>query len=175
MGTFCVRKGNEFWDDFSSALIDLFPGMVKSITEQATLKAHSDVHSRSRILLIDDDPSIEEFFFSRLDKYEVDVLWAADAVQGYRTACREEPTIIVCNDRVPNGGASYLLWRLRTTVGTESIPVYVLSGCKLDEVTELNLKREICGRPGATRFFTKAPDTDGLFEALQENCRFRKR
>jgi hypothetical protein len=32
--------------------------------------------------------------------------------------------------------------------------------------------REVCGRPGMARFFTKSLELDQLFEALQESCAF---
>jgi CheY-like chemotaxis protein len=174
MGTIYVFKGNAFWNDFSSALGTLFPSMADSINEQAMQTVHIDVHERPRVLLIDDDTSIELFFSSRLGKCGVELLYATDAIQGYRMACREEPSIIVSDYHMPNGGASYLLWRLRTTPGTESIPVYILSGRRLDEVTVSNLRREICGWPGASRVFSKSFDTDALFAALQEFCGFTK-
>ena len=43
-----------------------------------------------------------------------------------------------------------------------------------DEMTEQSLKREISGRPGASRVFAKAFDTKELFEALQKICGFEK-
>jgi hypothetical protein len=38
------------------------------------------------------------------------------------------------------------LYRLRSTPVTENIPVFVISGCRLSELTEQHLKRAICGR-----------------------------
>jgi hypothetical protein len=49
-----------------------------------------------------------------------------------------------------------------------------MSGQRLDEMTEQSLKREISGRPGASRIFRKAFDTKELFEALQKICGFEK-
>jgi DNA-binding response OmpR family regulator len=46
---------------------------------------------------------------------------------------------------MPNGDAQYLLTKLRTTAATEKIPVIILSGRQLDEVTLQVLSREICG------------------------------
>ena len=42
----------------------------------------------------------------------------------------------------------------------------------LDESTEAKLKRDVCGRPGAVRFFIKSFDTQELFTALQKFCAF---
>jgi hypothetical protein len=57
---------------------------------------------------------------------------------------------------------------LRTTAGTENIPVIVLSGRPLNSVTMQNLRREICGHPGAAQILVKSPDTRVLFEALKQ-------
>jgi CheY-like chemotaxis protein len=75
---------------------------------------------------------------------------------------------------MPDGDAQYLLYRLRSTPATENIPVFVISGRRLSELTEQGLKRAICGRPGALRVFTKSFDTHELFEALQKYCGFAK-
>jgi CheY-like chemotaxis protein len=105
----------------------------------------------------------------------VEMLYAPDAVQGYRIACKEEPSVIVCDYFMPDGDALYLLWRLRTTPATQNIPVLVLSGRSLDEPTRQNLMREICGHAGAARVFRKSFDTHELFGALQLFCGFEKK
>jgi hypothetical protein len=56
---------------------------------------------------------------------------------------------------------------LRTTAATENIPVIVLSGRKLNGVTEQSLRREICGHPGAVQILRKSQDSHPLFEALK--------
>jgi CheY-like chemotaxis protein len=89
-------------------------------------------------------------------------------------ACRDEPAVIVTDYFMPNGNAQYLLTRLRTTAATEKIPVIVLSGQKLNEVTEQSLRREICGHAGATEILRKSQDTHALFETLRKFCGFQK-
>jgi CheY-like chemotaxis protein len=126
------------------------------------------------VLLVDDDNDINRFLASRLEKCGLDVDYASDAQQGYRMACRDQPAVIVTDYFMPNGDAQYLLTRLRTTAATENIPVIVLSGRKLNEVTEQNLKREICGHPGATEILRKSQDTDALFQALRRFCGFER-
>jgi CheY-like chemotaxis protein len=73
---------------------------------------------------------------------------------------------------LPNGGIPYLLSRLRTTLETENIPVFVLTGRNLDETTQQSLMREVCGKPGAARIFGKSFNTDELFGALKKVCGF---
>ena len=112
----------------------------------------AEVPERPRVLVVDDDPDMETFLASRLGKFGVDTLYAPDAVQGFRIACKEKPTVIITDNFMPDGDAQYLLYRLRSTPATENIPVFVISGRRLSEPTEQILKREICGRPGAAQF-----------------------
>jgi CheY-like chemotaxis protein len=75
---------------------------------------------------------------------------------------------------MPDGDAYSLLWRLRTTPATANIPILVMSGQRIDEVTERNLKRDMGGRQGTTGLFRKSSDNHELFEALQKFCFFEK-
>jgi CheY-like chemotaxis protein len=172
MGAYYVCKDSEFWVGLSSALSNVFPDMADAINEQAAQSPHSDVHGRPRVLLIDDDPSMEAFFSSRLGKKGVDLLFATDAIQGYRMACREEPSVVITDYDMPNGDAYYLLWRMRTTLETKNIPVIVLTGLRLTDADKSNLKREICNAQGAAKIFSKTTDIDELFASLQEFCGF---
>ena len=174
LGMFYGRKGPDFWKSVEGALAEIYPGMANKIDNLESLSTEPDVPQRPRVLVVDDDPDIETFLASRLGKYGVDTLYAPNAVQGYRIACREKPTVVISDNFMPDGDAQYLLYRLRSTPATENIPVFVISGRRLTELTEQALRREICGRPGALRIFTKSFDTDELFEALQKYCGFEK-
>jgi CheY-like chemotaxis protein len=127
---------------------------------------------RPRVLVIDDDFAIRQFLSSRLDKCDVELLFASNIAQGLRMACREAPSVIISDYFLPNGGIPYLLGRLRTTPETENIPVFALTGRDLGEVTEQSLMREVCGKPGVARIFRKSFDTNELFGALQKLCGF---
>jgi CheY-like chemotaxis protein len=175
LGAFYTHKGPDFWNSLASALTEIFPAMADRIQELKIQSMGSKVRDRPRVLVVDDDADIEMFFSSRLSKYGVEMLYAPDAVQGYRIACKEEPSVIVCDYFMPDGDALYLLWRLRTTPATQNIPVLVLSGRSLDEPTRQNLMREICGHAGAARVFRKSFDTHELFGALQLFCGFEKK
>jgi CheY-like chemotaxis protein len=172
LGMFYARKGPRFIADIESALTEICPAMSRKIEEFSSQDPDTEIHNRSRVLVVDDDPSMDSFLSGRLLKYGVDTLYAPNAVQGYRMACREEPSVIICDYYMPNGDAFYLLWRLRTTPATQNIPVFVISARKIDEVSTLNLRREICGHPGATDIFRKSFETEELFKALQQYCGF---
>jgi CheY-like chemotaxis protein len=169
-----ARKGPNFWNDLESALAELHPRMAARIRQLSMRTPAPAVRKRPRVLLVDDDNDINQFLASRLEKCGLDVQYAPDAQQGFRMACRDEPAVIVTDYFMPNGDAQYLLTRLRTTAGTESIPVIVLSGRKLNEVTEQSLRREICGHPGAAQILRKSQDTHALFETLKKFCGFER-
>ncbi len=174
LGMFYARKGPEFWKGIETAITEIYPDMVVAMSEMEIVPAGEEVHERPRVLVVDDDPAIETFFASRLGKYGVDTLYAPDAMHGYRVAAREKPSVIICDNFMPDGDAQFLLYRLRATPATADIPLFVISGSKLDELTEQSLKREIGGKPGAHRVFRKSFDTRELFEALQKYCSFEK-
>jgi CheY-like chemotaxis protein len=166
-----VRKGPNFWNELETALVEIHPRMTGRIRRSNT-HAPAAVRMRPRVLLIDDDNDINLFLTSRLEKCGLDVKYARDAQQGFRMACKDEPAVIVTDYFMPNGDAQYLLTRLRTTTATENIPVIVLSGRQLSEVTEQGLRREICGHPGAKQILRKSRDTDELFQTLKKFCGF---
>jgi CheY-like chemotaxis protein len=171
-GACYVRKGPGFWNGLGAALTGLFPSMaerIKGLQEQPT---GAELRERPRVLVIDDDVTIMKFLSTRLDKCGVELLFASDIAEGYRTACRETPSVIISDYFLPNGGIPYLLSRLRTTPATENIPVFVLTGRNLDQITQQSLMREVCGKPGVVHIFVKAFDTDELFAALQKLCAF---
>jgi len=171
-GACFVRKGPRFWNGLGVALTGYFPSMADRIKELHTQSGGAEMRDRPRVLVIDDDLAIMKFLSSRLGKCGVDLLFASDIGQGYRMACRETPSVIISDYFLPNGGIPYLLSQLRTTPGTENIPVFVLTGRELDEITQQSLMREDCGKPGVARIFKKSFDTDELFGALQKLCGF---
>jgi CheY-like chemotaxis protein len=171
-GAFLVRKGPDFWNGLGSALIELFPRMADRIKELHHQPIRSKMRERPCVLMIDDDPSVKQFLSSRLAKGGVELLFASDIAQGYRMACKETPSAILSDYFLPNGGIPYLLSRLRSTLETENIPVFVLTGRDLDEITQQSLMREFCGKPGVVRIFRKSFDTEELFGALKKVCAF---
>jgi CheY-like chemotaxis protein len=173
-GAHYARKGPNFWNDFEAALAEIHPRMAGRISQSCTDAPAPAVRRRPRVLLIDDDHEINRFLIDRLEKCGLDVKYASDVRQGFRMACKEEPAVIVADYFMPNGNARYLLTRLRTTAATAKIPVIVLSGRQLNEATVQDLRRDICGHPGAMQILRKSRDTSALFETLKKICGFER-
>jgi len=172
-GAFYVRKGPGFWGGLEAALTELFPHLADSIKAPQKHSIGTDIiRQRPCVLVIDDDVTIKQFLASRLDKCGVDLIFASNISQGYQMACKEAPSVIISEYFMPSGGVAYLLSRLRTTSVTQNIPLFVLTGRELDEMTQESLLREICGKPGAALILRKSFDTDELFSALQNLCGF---
>ncbi len=173
-GAYYARKGPAFWSNLEAALTELFPEMADQIRNAGSGSTAVEVKLRSRVLVVDDDPEFGRFLSSRLAKQGVEMLYAADAQQGFRLACRDRPSVIVAEYAMPNGDARYLLGKLRTTAATASIPVIVLSEGRLGDAAREVLLREISGNPGAVRVLEKSFETHELFEELQKFCGFAK-
>lgn len=171
-GAFYAKKGPAFWSSLDSALVKLFPEMVDEIKQVGMRSAEVDVKTRSRVLVVDDDPEFGKFLSSRLAKHGVEMLYASDTLQGFKMACKDEPSVIMADYSMPNGGAQYLLTKLRTTPATKNIPLIVLTEGQLDEAALKVLDREICGNPGAARVLEKSLQTEQLFGELQKFCGF---
>jgi CheY-like chemotaxis protein len=174
LGMFYGRKGPDFWHSVEGALAEIYPDLANRLGDLENISIDAEIPQRPRVLVVDDDPDVEAFFVSRLEKFGVDTLYASDATQGHRIACKDKPSVIIADNFMPHGDAQYLLYRLRSTPATENIPVFVISARKLSDLTQHNLKRAINGHPGALRVFTKSFDTRELFEALQKFCGFQK-
>jgi CheY-like chemotaxis protein len=172
-GVSYTRKGTGFWNELETALSEIYPGLADGIKRSRLNVEAVGVRARPRVLLVDDDADVRNFLGERLEKCGVDVLYAADATQGYRLACREEPTVVVSDYFMPDGDAQYLLTRLRTTPETANIPVIVLSGKGLGEIVQRALKREIRGHRGAAHILRKSEDISELFTTVQRYCGFR--
>ncbi len=171
LGAFHVRKGLGLWSGVRSALIEIFPHMRQIVDEEKTT-FREELRVHPRVLVVDADPNVGAFLTSRLRKCGVDTLLAHDAVQGYRMACNEAPSVILLDYPMANGDTHYLISRLRSTAATDSVPVFVMSERPIDVEIESNLKRDVCGRPGVARLFKKPLDTEQLFPALQKFCAF---
>ena len=174
-GAYYARKGPDFWKNLEAALAEFHPAMAGKIQQSGMPEDGPAVRRRPRVLLVDDDSDVNRFLTSRLEKCGIEVVYAADAHQGFRIASRDEPAVIVTDHFMVDGDAQYFLTRLRTNKATANIPVIVLSGRKLNPVLVQSLQREICGHPGAVQVLTKSDDTFALFEALKKFCGFEAR
>jgi len=174
LGVLYLRKGPNFWDNLDATLAEFHPAMIDGAGVRQDQALAPAVRKRPRVLLVDDDAEIQRFLASRLEKLGLELIYAADATQGFRMACREDPVVIVADYFMTNGDAQYLLTKLRTNPTTGNVPVVVWTGGRLDVIKLTALQREICGHPGAAKILRKSQDTRELFQTLKEFCGFEQ-
>jgi CheY-like chemotaxis protein len=172
LGAFYLVKGAAFWSKLETTLSALYPKQAIRILQSGMRSAGMELRRRPRVLLVDDDASVGKLFSSKLEKLGIEPLYAADANQGFRAACREYPTVIVSDYFMPDGDAEYFLNRLRSSPPTKNIPVIVQSGRDLSEIVKERLRRGALGLPGAARIVRKTFDTGDLLKSLQRYCCF---
>ena len=69
-----------------------------------------------------------------------------------------------------DGDVNYLLWRLRSTLATDRVPVFVMCNNSVEQLTADRLRRDVCGKQGALRVFRKPLDIDELLVAIKKHC-----
>jgi CheY-like chemotaxis protein len=168
----CIRKGRGFWAELETCLVMLYPQQAAEIRRSRKGSACAEVKKHPRVLLVDDDIGVKNFFFHHFEKLGAELLYASDGVMGYWKARRFLPTVIVADYCMPNGDAEYLLNRLRDTPETWNIPVIVQSGRCLSDPVKQRLRQPFGGQPGAARILQKSFDVRELFEVLQRLCGF---
>jgi len=170
LGATAVEKGDDFWQQLRDALVDLLPGGEReAISRNEGWDDLRQIPSTPRILIVDADPRPAELLKSRLKKFGIEVLTAADILQGFRVARNEMPSMIVAAHQLSDGDAERLLWKLRSSPRTRQLPVFVMAEM-LSKNNQDNLKRDVAGAAGAAGFFTKPLDTEVFYPAIERYC-----
>lgn len=89
----------------------------------------------SKVVVVGDDQVVTEAIQERLTAGGFDVRSASNCVDGYWTALKERPDIIVADHMMPDADGDYLIRRLREHPLTANTPVIVMT------------RRELFGRP----------------------------
>jgi CheY-like chemotaxis protein len=171
-GAIYTHKGGNFWKEFEASLCGIFPEQAGRIRQAGGHPQGIAMKRRARVLVVDDDANVRTFLSRRLAQLGVEPLSSSDGMRGFWKARHEEPTVIVSDYFMKNGGAEYLLTRLRIVPETRNIPVIVHSARTLDDLTKQRLRREINGQPGAARILRKSAGAMELLEAIQRFCGF---
>jgi DNA-binding response OmpR family regulator len=113
-----------------------------------------------KVLLADDDRVFVEHISTRLRQQGHAVMTAADAMQAFMFAVREQPDVIMLDVNMPGGAGTDVLRRLKLSAKTMQIPVVIVSA-QQDATLETRV-REL----GATQFLSKPLQFQRLCEAL---------
>jgi CheY-like chemotaxis protein len=81
----------------------------------------------TRVLVVDDESHIVHVVRLKLSNAGYDVLSAADGEEGYESACKHRPDLIITDYQMPYMTGLEMCRRLRQNPDTENIPVLMLS------------------------------------------------
>ena len=114
----------------------------------------------SKILVIDDDPTMVSALQERLEANRYAVITALDGEVGLEKAEREKPDLIILDVVMPTMDGYTFVRQLRTKPGTGKIPVIILSGReKMRDLFELE---------GINDFLIKPYQAQDLLKKIEE-------
>lgn len=109
-----------------------------------------------KILIIDDDASLQEIYRDKLTAEGFEVFQAFEGKEGLRLVRTREPNLIVLDIMLPGGMNGFdILEELKRSVIWKNIPVLIL--------TNLENERKVAKTIGANRYLVKA---DATFEEV---------
>jgi DNA-binding response OmpR family regulator len=114
------------------------------------------------VLSIDDDQELANGIRLRLKEHDVEVVRAAEGMEGYRLAFTSPADLILLDYEMPNGNGDYVLGRLKDNPVTKNIPVIVLTGRR-----EKTIERKMYGL-GAACFMTKPYNWSMLWQEMSK-------
>jgi DNA-binding response OmpR family regulator len=114
------------------------------------------------ILSIDDDHELANGIRLRLKEHGVEVIRAAEGMEGYRRAFTSPADLILLDYEMPNGNGDYVLGRLKDNPVTKDIPVIVLTGRR-----EKTIERKMYAL-GADCYMTKPYNWSMLWQEISK-------
>jgi CheY-like chemotaxis protein len=125
--------------------------------------------NRKKILVVDDNPVIVRTLSLKLTSAGYDVVSATDGSEAVSAVRKEKPNLILLDIAFPpdvahGGGVPWdgflIIEWLRRIEEAKSIPVIVITGSETEKYKERALAL------GATAFFQKPVDNDGLLDVI---------
>ena len=117
---------------------------------------------KTKILVVDDNPTIRKGLGVRLRANDYEVLFAQDAISATAALVTERPDLVVLDLGLPGGDGFVVMERLQRNDRLASTPVIVLTG------RELAGNRDRALQAGAAAFFQKPVDDSTLLFAIRK-------
>jgi DNA-binding response OmpR family regulator len=117
---------------------------------------------RTKILVVDDNPTIRKGLSVRLRANDYEVLFAEDAISATAALVTERPDLVILDLGLPGGDGFVVMERLQRNDRLAGIPVIVLTGRELAD------NRDRALQAGATAFFQKPVDDSTLLFAIRK-------
>jgi len=115
----------------------------------------------ARVLIIDDEWTIQQALQARLLAHGFEVLMACDGPSGIETARQQHPDVILLDLRMPDMDGFEVLQHLRASPEAASIPVIFLTANVQDTVKQKALSA------GASGFLPKPYEPTVVLEAIR--------
>ncbi|MBN1289148.1 MAG: response regulator [Actinobacteria bacterium] len=122
---------------------------------------HPSEEPERKILIIDDDPSINELVCMALTNEGYYTYDALSGIRGYRLAKKEQPDIIILDVMMPEMDGFEVFRKLRLDPETKRIPVLFLSALTTEDAIQKGLYM------GASGYITKPFDLTALIEKVK--------
>jgi two-component system KDP operon response regulator KdpE len=120
----------------------------------------------TRILVVDDNPSIRKGLGVRLRANGYEVLFAVDAISATAALVTEKPDLVILDLGLPGGDGFVVMERLKKHDTLAEVPVIVMTGRELAE------NRDRALRAGAVAFFQKPVEDSKLLLAINKALYF---
>lgn len=122
------------------------------------------VHSDGEILVVEDDPEINELVGAYVQIAGYHYRPALDGSEGLRQALANRPALIVLDVMLPDVDGFEVCRRLKSEAKTATIPVVMLTALDRDEHRQRGME---CG---AAEYLTKPFDPDRLLQVIRDNA-----
>ena len=119
--------------------------------------------ANSKILIVDDDPTLKLALKIRLRANHYDTVQASDGYSAIAVAQKEHPDLILLDLGLPAGDGFAVLKYLQDSVTLSTIPVIVLTA----RDPQSNEQRTL--QAGAAAFLQKPPDNSELLAVIRAN------
>lgn len=120
--------GSAIFDPAEPADAPFFDRDSAAYPNDRRLKQRRNARAQTRVLLIDDSPTIVALLRKLLRQNGYDTLEALDAETGIKLACEEKPDIIFLDIVLPGMNGFTALRALRRDPLTKTIPIIMISG-----------------------------------------------
>jgi len=117
---------------------------------------------KTKILVVDDNPTIRKGLSVRLLANGYDVLFAEDAISATAALVTEKPDLLILDLGLPCGDGFVVMDRLQKNDRIANIPVIILTG------RESEGNRERALQAGAAAFFQKPVEDATLLFAIRK-------
>ena len=176
LGADFVLKDGETWENLSEVVCKILelnaPAQASAKPREAKAAASPHDASQATILAVDDDPDILNALKIQCEAVGLRFLSANGSQEGFATALKEKPDIIISDYMMPDGSGLYFIQRLRNSFVTKEIPVIVLTGETFEGSREDNdLVMRIRRQEGVIAYLQKPLEFETLYDVIIKAAR----